>query len=82
MSLADAARIVGEVFKKYAGEDQHKNSLSPDELKKLLQAECSKKGSTCTLTLDEVMKRLDNNKDGQITIVEFGTLIGMMAKQL
>ncbi|MBN3309655.1 protein S100-G isoform X2 [Amia ocellicauda] len=82
MSLAEAARIVSEVFNKYAAEDQHKDTLSPIELKKLLQAECSTKGSICTSKLDEVMKRLDNNMDGQIDIVEFGTLIGMMAKRM
>ncbi|XP_066577356.1 protein S100-A6 [Amia ocellicauda] len=82
MSLTDAVRIVSEVFKKYASEDQQKDTLSPDELKKLLKAECSKKGTDCSSKLSEVMKRLDNNKDGQIDIVEFGTLIGMMAKRM
>ncbi|XP_015191956.1 protein S100-A5-like [Lepisosteus oculatus] len=80
MSLEQAAKIVSDVFYKYAGEDDKKQTLSRDELKKLLQAHCSHKPDSVT-KLDKLVKRLDDNKDNQIDIVEFGALIGMMAKK-
>ncbi|KAG7469439.1 hypothetical protein MATL_G00129000 [Megalops atlanticus] len=80
MSLESAVKAIAEVFRKYAGGDDKKETLSCDELKKLLQEECSKAGC-CAGKLPMLMKRLDANKDGQIDIVEFGTLIGMMAKK-
>ncbi|KAG9345399.1 hypothetical protein JZ751_009946 [Albula glossodonta] len=79
MSLESAVQIVAEVFHKYAGEDEKKNTLNCEELKKLLEAECSKKCGAGKMKC--LMKRLDENKDGEIDIVEFGALIGMMAKK-
>ncbi|KAJ8383794.1 hypothetical protein AAFF_G00214810 [Aldrovandia affinis] len=81
MSLESAVKIVAEVFHRYAGEDERKNTLSCEELKKLLQAECSSHADWAG-KLTSLMQRLDENEDGQIDIVEFGTLIGMMAKRM
>ncbi|KAK6471397.1 protein S100-B-like [Huso huso] len=76
--LEQAAKAVAEVFYKYAGQDAKKNKLSTEELKALMQKEVtSLKGHDADIT--KMLKCLDDNKDGEIDIVEFGTLVGILA---
>ncbi|KAK1151566.1 protein S100-A1-like [Acipenser oxyrinchus oxyrinchus] len=76
--LEGAMATIVSVFYKYAGKEGNQQTLSNVELKDLIKNELSKylgnpkdQGS-----VDAIMKKLDDNKDGQVDFNEYLVLIG------
>ncbi|XP_041094975.1 protein S100-A1-like [Polyodon spathula] len=74
-------RSVIDLFRKYAELEGDRTKLSRGELQRLLQAELTGplgKGIG-TGFVDELLRMLDTNQDGEVDLKEFGGLIGIMA---
>ncbi|XP_077012096.1 protein S100-A11 [Tamandua tetradactyla] len=69
------------VFQKYAGPEGNRNTLSKQEFLNFMNTELAAftKNQKDPGVLDRMMKRLDQNADGQLDFQEFLNLIGGLA---
>ncbi|XP_041868435.1 protein S100-A11 [Melanotaenia boesemani] len=68
-------------FKVYAGNDESSNTLSKDEFHNLVTSQlpnCVKNASDPG-AIDQLMRSIDENNDGELTFSEFWQLIGKLA---
>ncbi|CAL9705728.1 unnamed protein product [Knipowitschia caucasica] len=77
-----AIRELFKVFKVYAGQEGSSNTLSRAEFHKLVTSELPNLvENTDASAIDQLMKSLDENSDGQLNLLEFWQLIGQLANK-
>ncbi|XP_026087652.1 protein S100-A11 [Carassius auratus] len=81
--MESAINVLVSQFKTYAGKDGSVNTLSKDEFQNLVTSQLPNfvKNASDPATIDQLMKSLDTNNDGELTFLEFWKLIGSVANQ-
>ncbi|XP_059366187.1 protein S100-A11-like [Carassius carassius] len=81
--MESAINMLVSQFKTYAGKDGSVNTLSKDEFQNLVTSQLPNfvKNASDPATIDQLMKSLDANNDGELTFLEFWKLIGSVANQ-
>uniref|UniRef100_A0A8C6S8D4 Protein S100 n=1 Tax=Neogobius melanostomus TaxID=47308 RepID=A0A8C6S8D4_9GOBI len=79
--VSDAIATLVGVFHEYASKDCEEDhfKLSKSELKELMQKELDMDNVKDPAKLDELMKELDEDGDGQVDFLEFVGLVAGMA---
>ncbi|XP_020788521.1 protein S100-A11 [Boleophthalmus pectinirostris] len=78
-----AISTVVSQFKNYAGKDGSASTLSKDEFQNLVSSQLPNfvKLSSDPGAIDQLMKSLDQDNDGELTFAEFWQLIGRLASK-
>ncbi|XP_018925746.1 protein S100-A11-like [Cyprinus carpio] len=81
--MESAINVLVSQFKIYAGKDGSVNTLSKEEFQNLVTSQLPTfvKNASDPATIDQLMKSLDANNDGELTFLEFWKLIGSVANQ-
>ncbi|XP_018963101.2 protein S100-A11-like isoform X2 [Cyprinus carpio] len=81
--MESAINVLVSQFKTYAAKDDSKNTLSKEEFQSLVTSQLPNfvKNASDPATVDQLMKSLDENNDGELTFLEFWKLIGSVANQ-
>ncbi|KAF6739652.1 Protein S100-A11 [Oryzias melastigma] len=81
--MESAIDILMSKFKVYAGVDGSSVTLSRDEFGKLVKSELPNflQNSGDSAAIDELMRSLDKNNDGELSFMEFWQLIGHLASK-
>uniref|UniRef100_A0A3Q0SC18 Protein S100 n=1 Tax=Amphilophus citrinellus TaxID=61819 RepID=A0A3Q0SC18_AMPCI len=72
--------LLVDTFQKYASEDGKEHTLSKSEVKKLLQQELPEmlSGAKNQKDVDELIKGLDVDGDGEVDFIEFMILVASL----
>ncbi|KAM9294646.1 protein S100-A1 [Gastrophryne carolinensis] len=76
--LENAMETLIDVFHTYSGKEGDKFKLSKRELKDLLQNELGEYLETQKDSVDNIIKELDENGDGEVDFQEFVILVASM----
>ncbi|XP_024917191.1 protein S100-A11-like isoform X1 [Cynoglossus semilaevis] len=81
--MESAINVLVSKFKVYAGSEGSSDTLSRDEFYKLVKAELSNfvTDSADPAVVDQLMRSLDKNNDGELNFLEFWQLIGHLASK-
>ncbi|XP_043073565.1 protein S100-A11 [Puntigrus tetrazona] len=81
--MESAINVLISEFKTYAGKDGSVHTLSKEEFQSLVTSQLPNlvKNASDPATIDQLMKSLDENNDGELTFLEFWQLIGSVANQ-
>ncbi|XP_041961656.1 protein S100-A11-like [Alosa sapidissima] len=82
-SMEAAISVLVSQFKVFAGKDGSSDTLSRDEFHSLVASQLPNfvKNASNPAAVDKLMGSLDENKDGELTFMEFWHLIGTLAIQ-
>ncbi|KAK2845106.1 hypothetical protein Q5P01_011765 [Channa striata] len=69
--LQKAMKGINEVFEDYAGKEGDKTKLNKSELKKLLKSELNIDCTTNPNEVEQMMKDLDADSDGEVDFLEY-----------
>ncbi|XP_078788806.1 protein S100-A13-like isoform X2 [Oryzias latipes] len=81
--MESAIDVLMSKFKVYAGADGSFETLSRDEFGKLVKSELPNflQNAGDSVAIDELMRSLDKNNDGELSFIEFWQLIGHLARK-
>ncbi|XP_023122249.1 protein S100-A13-like [Amphiprion ocellaris] len=81
--MESAIGVLVSQFKAYAGSDGSADTLSRDEFWRLVKAQLPNfvKNAGHPAAVDQLMRSLDANNDGELNFLEFWQLIGHLASK-